>query len=95
MSKVASWSANTGVSVNHVRAKLKQLFYIRNEGGWFPSALDKWMFQSIVSLSKKLTGIPAGGGVNIVGNILREETFFRRLEYRIDIENLRGHNLRR
>ncbi|CAA0121101.1 tRNA(Glu)-specific nuclease WapA [Halioglobus japonicus] len=93
--KVAAWAPNPGVSVNHVRAKLNQLYFSRQEGNWFPGDLDKWMYQSIVDLSIKLGKIPAAGGVMIGGNILRKEIYHRRLEYRIDIENLRGHNLRR
>ena len=52
------------------------------------------MFRAIVSLSIKLGQVPPHG-VAMVGNILREEIFHRGKGYRIDIENLRGHNLRR
>lgn len=93
--KVAIWSANSGVSVNQVRGKLGELYFSRRLGNWFPSALDTWMYRSIVSLSIKLGQIPKAGGVSIVGNIFREEIFLKGLEYRVDIENLRGHNLRR
>lgn len=50
--KVAHATPNPGVTTNHVRTKLKQLYYAREEGGWFPRALDKWMFDS--DLSPKL-----------------------------------------
>ena len=48
-----------------------------------------------MSLSIKLSSIPAAGSVNIVGNILREGTWHKGVNHRVDIENLRGHNLKR
>ncbi len=93
--KDAVATPNPGVTVNHLRAKLKQLYLARREGGCFPSDLDSWMYQSIVSLSIELGRIPPHGIVTTGRDILRKETYFRNKEYRIDIENLRGHNLRR
>jgi hypothetical protein len=94
ISHVAHATPNPGVTTDHVRAKLKHLYYSRSGEGWFPSALGKWMYDSIVELSMDLSRFPPYG-VTMGGNILRKETHHRGKEYRIDIENLRGHNLRR
>jgi hypothetical protein len=94
ISHVAHATPNPGVTTNHVRAKLKHLYYSRSGASWFPVALDKWMYDSIVALSRDLARFPPYG-VTMGGNILRKETYYRGKEYRIDIENLRGHNLRK
>lgn len=60
----------------------------------FPNALEPQLFSAIILFSQKLTPIVAGGGVIQGGNILREEFVGGGKVYRIDLENLRGHNLR-
>lgn len=85
---------NPGVSVNQVRGTLNQL-YLGRSRAWFPKELDKWMYQSIVSISIKLGRIPPLGVRTTGRDILREQTFLKGKSYRIDVENLRGHNLRR
>jgi len=92
-SKVAFALPRWGVSKNHLRARLKHLYYDRHVGGWFPSTMDKWMFDSIVKLSKKIGKVPSSG-VSEGGTILTEQTTYKKKNYRIDIENLRGTNLR-
>jgi hypothetical protein len=48
---------------------------------------------ALISFSQKLTPVVAGGGVIQVGNVLRQ-TFGSGPVFRIDLENLRGQNLR-
>lgn len=88
-----------GVTVDQMRAAMNELFLEVAAGSvpWFPNDLESWLFQSIRTISVKMTSIPANGGVVQVGTIstLKQETFFRNKEYRIEIENLRGRNLRR
>lgn len=94
ISKVAHATPNPGVTANHLRAKLKQLFLAKDEGGWFPGELESWMYRSIVSLSIKIGKIPPHGVIQ-GGTILTQQLTHRGKNFRIDIENLRGHNLRR
>lgn len=46
-------------------------------------------------MSARLTPIVEGGGVIQGGNILREEFGDGRYFFRLDLENLRGQNLRK
>ncbi|AXQ31164.1 hypothetical protein D0B54_21885 [Solimonas sp. K1W22B-7] len=84
----------TGVTTAQVNIGLRKLYYERDQAKWWTQELDKWLYQSIVSLSIKVGRVPPTG-VSVVGNIFRQEIYHRGREYRVDVENLRGHNLRR
>jgi len=89
--------ASRGVSTEQVRRAMESLWRQAeaNTFDWFPSHAMKPQFATaIVDLSTELKRYPTLG-VHIGGNILRSEWTHRRRTYRIDIENLRGHNLRR
>jgi hypothetical protein len=51
---------------------------------------------TVAKLSVKIKAAPAGGGVYAPGDggALREKFTYRGREYRIDLENIKGHNLR-
>lgn len=61
----------------------------------FPNSLEPQLYTAIILFSQRLTPIVAGGGVTQGGNVLREEFISNGRLFRIDLENLRGHNLRR
>jgi hypothetical protein len=89
--------ASRGVSTEQVRRAMEILWRQAeaNTFDWFPFHAMKPQFATaIVDLSTELKRYPTLG-VHIGGNILRSEWTHRRRTYRIDIENLRGHNLRR
>ncbi len=90
---------NRGVSVRQVQAGLNQIYLRRSEPNWWPSAssgLDRWMYDSIISLSKTLNGFPPHGVPEFTtGTILTKQTTYRSKNFRIDIENIRGNNLKR
>lgn len=93
-SVVVSNSARSGVTVRQVRDAMKQLYDTRRSAAqWFPSAMDGWFRSSIVLLSIKL-GQYIPGGTTSQGTIEQRLGTYHGVQYRIDIENLRGHNLR-
>ena len=61
----------------------------------FPNHLLPSLASAIVFMSQRLTPIVAGGGVTQGGNILREEFGDGSYFFRLDLENLRGQNLRK
>jgi hypothetical protein len=62
---------------------------------WFPfGSLEPWLRSAIIKLSQDLKRYPPSGVTGQNLNILREETTFRGKDYRLDIENMSGHNLR-
>jgi hypothetical protein len=91
--------ASTGVTTRQIRDAMQQIY--SNAAAqtlnyeWFPFAsLGPWLRSAIIQLSQELKRYPPGGvfGQNL--NILRRETIFRGRDYRLDIENISGHNLR-
>ena len=60
----------------------------------FPNRLQPQLVSAIIRMSAKLTSVVAGGGVAQGGNVLREIFYDGNDAYRIDLENLRGRNLR-
>jgi hypothetical protein len=60
---------------------------------WFPSRLLPKLVGAIIGLSQKLDQYPPGG-TQASGNIERITFSDRGVQYRVDIENLFGHNLR-
>ncbi len=86
-----------GVTVRQMQSALNQLRLTKDfEAPWFPEVLDDWLGSSIIIISQRLNTVPGSGGVMATGTIstLKQETFHRNKEYRLEIENLRGHNLR-
>lgn len=60
----------------------------------FPTRLEPELYSAIIQFSQKLDPVRAAGGVTQAGNVLREKFYDRGREFRIDLENLHGHNLR-
>jgi hypothetical protein len=89
---------NPGVTVFQMRDALRQLFEETPIlAKWFPfNSLKSEFVTGVITLSQKLGTYPPAG-VTAGGQIpgLRYEMYWRGKDYRIDIENLRGHNLRR
>jgi hypothetical protein len=73
----------------HVEDAIETEFFPKNASGAFIS-----LFASIVSLSQRVGQVQAAGGITQVGTVLQELFTVGRRPFRIDIENLRGHNLR-
>lgn len=83
-----------GVTVLQMRHALFELYHTVAVGApWFPLRLRPRLVGAIVYLSQRLGQYPPGGTVS-GGNVERATFLDRGIQYRLDIENLRGHNLR-
>jgi hypothetical protein len=60
---------------------------------WFPSRLVPQLVTAIIKMSRKLDHYPPGGS-QASGNIERFTFTDQGIQYRLDLENLYGHNLR-
>jgi RHS repeat-associated protein len=85
-----------GVTVNEVQAGMALLYAdVAFRADWFPLSMKPWLGSSIVSVSRRLNRYPPGG---ISGRQLGFESekiqYSGTIEYRIDVDNLRGTNLR-
>ena len=82
---------NPGVPVRAVQAQLSVLWTTANSSaiGWFPGSLARDLRSAIIDVSMSLNRWPPAG-VSRGGNIERSEFG----DFRVDVENLRGHNLR-
>jgi len=89
-----------GVTVFQMREAMQNLFedaqddtsFGRNK---FPFAvLQRWLFSAVISLSIRLGTFPPGGIPIPKPNFIQETTKYRGKEYRLDMDNLAGWNLR-
>lgn len=85
-----------GVTVNDVQAEMAVLYGdVAAKGDWFPLDLKATLGSSIVKLSKRLNRYPPGGVTGLQRGIESEQfSYTGSISYRIDIDNLRGTNLR-
>jgi hypothetical protein len=85
---------NPGVTVLQVRHALAELYHnVRIGAPWFPLRLLPQLVTAVVLLSQRLGQYPPGG-TTTSGMIERRTFSDRGIQYRVDIENLFGHNLR-
>ncbi|MCG8350152.1 MAG: hypothetical protein MI924_20495, partial [Chloroflexales bacterium] len=89
----------TGVTTKQVRDALARLHEnAKNQTAnykWFPySSLGSWLRSAIISISDDLKRFPPGGITEQNLTILRKDIPFRGKRYRVDVENMSGHNLR-
>ena len=85
---------NPGVTVLQVRNALAEMYQnVQVRAPWFPLRLLPQLVTAIVLLSQRLGQYPPGG-TSASGNIERRTFTDRGIQYRVDIENLFGHNLR-
>jgi RHS repeat-associated protein len=89
-----------GVTVLQMRQAMEKLFEdARDDTSFgrdqFPfAALQSWLFSAVISLSIKLGRYPPGGILKPERNFIQETTEYRGKEYRLDVDNLSGWNLR-
>lgn len=82
-----------GVTTLEVRnAMYLDIFY--GHPAWFPNSLESDLHGAIMYLSIRIGRYPAIGGTSQSGTIENAVIPSRRTNFRIDIENLRGRNLR-
>lgn len=88
--------AETGVTTRQVRDAMNQIYAAAPGLTWFPyTALEPWLKRSIIELSQELKRYPPiGVSPGRQRTILNREIVHNRRDYRIDIEVLRGTNLR-
>jgi RHS repeat-associated protein len=93
---VASATPATGVTSVQVQQRLRDLYYSRGALNWYPSRLDSNLFSAIIRMSKAINRFVLGGGVYLGENVAREKFVDPKTgqRFRLDLENLRGHNLR-
>jgi RHS repeat-associated protein len=89
--------SSVGVTARQMRDAMDQLYRTyRKDAPWYPKGLDTELVWAIITTSERITGIVASGGVVQTGTLRPNLTWFGPdgVEYRLDLENLRGHNLR-
>ena len=85
---------NPGVTVLQIRNALGELYHmVQVRAPWFPARLLPQLVNAIIQLSQRVGQYPPGG-TTASGNIERRVFTDRGIQYRVDIENLYGHNLR-
>jgi RHS repeat-associated protein len=85
-----------GVTVAQMQGALGQLYADARLLPWFPfNRLERSLRKAIVECSERLNVYPSIGGVFIGGQFYQCTFEDHGDEYRVDLENLRGHNLRR
>jgi hypothetical protein len=89
-----SANASTGVKRLHMRNAMKELYQdVGIRAAWFPLRFLPQLVSAIIRISQKLDQYPPGG-TQTSGNIERITFLDHGIQYRLDIENLFGHNLR-
>jgi hypothetical protein len=82
-----------GVMVGQVQRQLNVIFY--DQPSWFPSSLESNLWSAIIRMSMSLNRYPPAG-TSFIGNMEREIIGTEKgLEWRLDLENLNGTNLRK
>jgi len=92
---VAVNTPDRGVTALQIRTSMQYLYNSYSNaprGKWIPASVDADLKAAIIRMSQKLTDFVSGGGVSQGGNIWRE--LVGNTGIRLDLENLRGHNLR-
>ena len=83
-----------GVTAMQVRGKMEQLYY--SKPSWWPGPATGMLKSLIIDVSQQLTRIVAGGGVDgYQPSVATQQGAYGRMYYRVDVDNLRGHNLKR
>jgi len=90
---------NVGVTGLQMRQAMLELNAEVVVGNKLPARLEPQLAGAIARTSQWITRVVTGGGVkSSTSRTVREELVFdskRNLVYRLDTDNLRGHNLRR
>jgi hypothetical protein len=87
-------NASTGVTKLQLRNAMDELYQgLAIRATWFPLTLRPQLKNAIILISQKLDQYPPSG-TQTSGNIERITFLDRGIQYRVDIENLFGHNLR-
>jgi hypothetical protein len=82
----------SGVSTLQVRNQMMQIFASQPPG--MPGVLEDGLLSAIIRMSQQLHKYPPSG-TSLVGNIEREIIGVDKgAQWRLDLENLRGHNLK-
>jgi hypothetical protein len=88
-----------GVTVDQVQACLDELLNkMPTEARWIPSRLHPTFRQMVERTKQKVADAPPGGVFQIGGNVRTLQSTYRDRggkEYRVDVENCRGHNLQK
>ena len=94
-SDIATAPANRGVTAVQVEAKMLVMNMLHGTIEGFPNACSPKLKSATIHMSQTLRRIVGSGGTSLGGNVARE-TFCcpDRTNWRIDVENLKGHNLR-
>ena len=87
-------NATTGVTVLQIRHALMEMYQdVAMRAPWFPLRLRPQLVAAIIAMSQKLGHYPPAG-IQRPGNIERATFVDHGTQYRVDLENLFGHNLR-
>ena len=88
--------ARTGVTTRQVRDAMLSIYAEAKTLNWFPyTALEPWLRKSIIEISQELNRFPPlGVSAGAMRTIVTRQTNHNRRNFRIDVENLRGTNLR-
>jgi RHS repeat-associated protein len=92
-SVVAIAPQNIGVSALQIRTGMEAMYNSLSVGApWIPPNKYGDVYSAIVRMSERLKGFIAGGGVTQGGTVA--QVMIQQPNFRLDLENLRGHNLR-
>lgn len=89
--------SDPGVTVKQVHDALDRLLTEMPKVKWIGKAYHKPFEDAVRRVKKKVSGLPPNGFYGKAGNLKALQEKFPgdgKVEYRVDVENLRGHNLR-
>jgi hypothetical protein len=88
-----------GVTVAQVHALLDQMLALMpTQATWIPSRLHVQFRQMVEQTKQKVAKAPPSGVWQVGGNVRAFQSTYRDrngVEYRVDVENCRGHNLKK
>jgi hypothetical protein len=93
-------TSDVGVTVLQMRSALQTLYNMASNDTSFGNMgfpfnpLDEWLRSAVIFVSQKLSKYPPDGIIGLRRGFSEEKTVYRRKEYRLDVDNLAGHNLR-
>jgi RHS repeat-associated protein len=91
-SGVESNDKSTGVTKNQAISLLYRLYY--SLPTWWPGKIGRWTAKAVKKLEKKIQKVRYPGVGPGFQYFFNEETTYRNKNHRIDMENLRGQNLK-
>jgi hypothetical protein len=97
LAKSVSAKSDPGVTVEQIHDALDSLLHEMPAAKWIGKSYHTLFKRAVARIKRKVRTLPPNGFDKGGTNISALQQVFRgdgKVEYRIDVENLRGHNLR-